>query len=495
MGARSRSSLNRGDGTFGPRRGRRAADLRSIALRDLNGDGKPDVVTVSSDGGVVSVRLNRGDGGFRAKRDYQAGSVAVGIGDLNGDGALDVVAANRLSTVSVRLNRGNGRLRVARRYRTGLEPVSVALGDLNSDGKLDLVTANSEANTVSVLVNKGNGRFERWRDHAVGRGPMAVASVDVSGDGRPDIVSGEPRLGHRLGVGERRQRHLHGAQRLSGGGDPRSLTIGDIDGVGGSTSYVNAEASTGRCSPAAERELSAGGPFATGRHRPVSVAMGDLNRDGGQISVTANLEDDSVSVLLGYDERLFARLPDVIGSSVEDRDAGDRGRPLSGRTVEPGYSESVTRDGVSAEHPRAGTTLPAGGIIDIVLSDGPAPGRPGGLLCGTGWGSQDEVSSQRVRAEPDVLRLSGPARATTDLRALLEPTWGKTALCAAGPMGRAATVGGGPYSSEGARAYGSPSRVDPEPGARNRRGLVPAAKEPGAVRTRPVSHLRRPTTA
>ena len=66
--------VNRGDGIFAGRRNYAAGKrLSSLAIGDLNGDGKPDLATANGDANKVSVLDNRGDGGFEAKLDYQAG--------------------------------------------------------------------------------------------------------------------------------------------------------------------------------------------------------------------------------------------------------------------------------------------------------------------------------------------------------------------------------------------------------------------------------------
>jgi hypothetical protein len=149
----------------------------SVAVGDLNGDGKLDLATANLGLGgehTVSVFLNRGDGSFPARVDHGTGicAMSVAIGDLTGDGKPDLVTANCGNTVSVLLNRGDGSFRAGLDYATGNNPHSVTLGDLNGDGKPDLATANLDDNTVSVLVNRGDGSFKAALDYATGTRPV-----------------------------------------------------------------------------------------------------------------------------------------------------------------------------------------------------------------------------------------------------------------------------------------------------------------------------------
>jgi hypothetical protein len=103
------------------------------------------------------VLINSGDGSFQARRDYATGDrpISVAIGDLNGDGKPDLAIANVFTeTVSVLANRGDGSFQAKRDYGTGRYPSSVAIGDLNGEGKPELATANYHANTVSVLATR-----------------------------------------------------------------------------------------------------------------------------------------------------------------------------------------------------------------------------------------------------------------------------------------------------------------------------------------------------
>lgn len=177
----------------------------AVAIGDLNGDGAADLVVLA---GVVSVLLQdpQNPGTFLARKDYRAGQqpIAVRIGDLNGDGVPDLAVANLGSpsnpgsaNVSVLLqditHRGNFLART--NYGTGARSEDVAIGDLNADNRADLVVANSgtlsTTGSVSVLLQKPPkaGRLSFGRKNYAGKsGPLSVAIGDLNGDGRPDIA-------------------------------------------------------------------------------------------------------------------------------------------------------------------------------------------------------------------------------------------------------------------------------------------------------------------
>jgi hypothetical protein len=233
--------LNRGHGTFTSGHEYEVAWLaRSVAIADLNGDGKPDLVVVTDDPfdetTVVSVLFNEGGGRFRRGGDYDLGQDRdnldlVRAGDVNGDGKPDLVTTNYAKrTLSVLLNRGDGSFQAQPdQYQTGGGPFDIALGDLNGDGKLDIVTA-VDANTVSVLLNRGDGGFEAKRDYPTGRDSEAVAIRDLDGDGKPDILTANytddtVSVLPNAGDGSFRARRDYRT-----GSGPTALAIGDLNG-------------------------------------------------------------------------------------------------------------------------------------------------------------------------------------------------------------------------------------------------------------------------
>ena len=133
-------------------------------MGDLNGDGKLDLAVLNVNSNNVSVLLNTTAPGaaapsFAAKEDFDTGGIprSITVGDLNEMEA-------RISRCEIHLQRG----RSAAQYHrpgaaasfaskqdsaTGANPLSIMIGDLNGDGKLDLASANFDSDTVSVLLN------------------------------------------------------------------------------------------------------------------------------------------------------------------------------------------------------------------------------------------------------------------------------------------------------------------------------------------------------
>ncbi|NRA58436.1 MAG: VCBS repeat-containing protein, partial [Phycisphaerales bacterium] len=73
------------------------------------------------------------------------------------------------------------------RYDAGNRPQTVAIGDLDGDGDLDLAVANSVSHNVGVMLNNGDGSFAGAAHYSTGRGPYSVAVGDLDGDGDADL--------------------------------------------------------------------------------------------------------------------------------------------------------------------------------------------------------------------------------------------------------------------------------------------------------------------
>jgi hypothetical protein len=160
-----------------------AGTSRSVAVGDFNGDNRPDIAVTN--GTQVDVLLKLAAGGFAAPLATDVGGTpaSLAVGDLNGDGRLDIVTANYENSVSVLAGNGNGTFAKAKTYAIGGAPNSIAVGDFNKDGKLDIVTTGAE---MDVLTNTGNGTFGPYQ--TVGLAGSNVVAADLNGDGYLDLA-------------------------------------------------------------------------------------------------------------------------------------------------------------------------------------------------------------------------------------------------------------------------------------------------------------------
>lgn len=113
----------------------------------------------------------------------------MGLAYVNDDGIADIAVALNSSRVLLLLGNGNGAFQSPQQFVAGLGSNSVALVDVNGDGKIDIVTANRSANDFSVLLGNGTGNFQSQQRFVTGDQPSAMTVVDVNGDGKPDVVT------------------------------------------------------------------------------------------------------------------------------------------------------------------------------------------------------------------------------------------------------------------------------------------------------------------
>ena len=125
---------------------------------------------------------------FKPYVNFPVGSgKAVGIGDFNSDGLPDV-AVTTSTQLMVFLQNQDGSLANVTAYAAGSRPESLAVGDVNGDGKTDIVAANYDSNTISVFLQQAEGLFAARVTYVTNSGPDAVAIGDINNDGSADIV-------------------------------------------------------------------------------------------------------------------------------------------------------------------------------------------------------------------------------------------------------------------------------------------------------------------
>jgi FG-GAP-like repeat len=300
-------ALGNGDGTFRYTGGTRdfGHSLPSaIAVVDLDGDGKLDLVANIARGGVLVTALGKGDGTLDAITYYRAPGALIAAADLDGDGKVDVVAASG-SGVTVSAGNGDGTLRGQRAFELDGDPVGragrIAVGDFNGDGNADVaVTYDNTAAHVDVLLGDGRGGLRSASSYRVDETSMRseIAAVDLDGDGVPDLVIAEGlRVLRGSGDGTFREVYRYGPIAAS------PLAFGDFDGDG----RLDAVVWNGR-SGLTIMPGKGDGTFAQERQIAVPggggvTAVADFNGDGRpDLAVSAG---DSLRVLFGKDDGSF----------------------------------------------------------------------------------------------------------------------------------------------------------------------------------------------
>ncbi len=226
---------NGGIGFLAPTSNTVAMNLVGVDARDLNADNKPDLVVTSRSTGQAYVLLNSTVAltpMFTAGASYTVGTqpAAVLLGDVDGDGKLDLVGTSyAAASLSVFPGLGAGVFGTAKTTTTASQPIALLLGDLNKDGKLDAVTTSFDGKQVSLLTGKGDGTFNGLRNMPVGSMPRALATADLDADGKLDLIvanSGDDVVTIFLGKGDGT---FEPAQNFTVGSQPVGLIVTDLN--------------------------------------------------------------------------------------------------------------------------------------------------------------------------------------------------------------------------------------------------------------------------
>jgi len=229
-------------------------------IADFDNDGKADVAVANAadspfSTGYVSVYDGHGDGTFSqvdTATVINGGANALGVGDFNRDGRMDIAAAKYGWSMLILLGDGDGTFTEGTTFYAGNYPRGVAVDDYNNDGKLDLATAVNSDGQLRVALGNGDGTFGDLNvQGTTGTAPYGVKSGDFNRDGKRDLVVPNQY------------------------GDSITVYLGNGDG----TFVQQADRSTGTM--------------------PVDLAVADLNNDGAEDIAALNAASQSISPFWG----------------------------------------------------------------------------------------------------------------------------------------------------------------------------------------------------
>ena len=300
------------------------ASLGACAVADLNADGKLDVAGAA--GNALPVAFGNGSFGFAGPLLNPAAGAekyALVLADVNDDMLLDAVMGDSAGQAVVRFGGGGGNFALPFTY-AAVPPatravVDVAVGDVTGDGRLDLVTANSSfdftfelgPDSVSVLRGLPGGIFAPAVRLGAGENPLAVALADLNKDGFTDIVAAPWALGNcALLWGRGGNLPPQGVEeyvKVPGVGSNRSLvTLADLS-ADGDRDVLAVDYESGELDVLANDGAGNLGPLVswfTDTTQTYSADMGNLNGDAWPDAVITGLPPSAtypieIHVLLG----------------------------------------------------------------------------------------------------------------------------------------------------------------------------------------------------
>ncbi len=294
-----------------------------MVLGDVNGDKNLDLAIDSHDTYGVVLLLGDGKGGLTVapnspivmKEGQHPHTHGLAMADINGDGKLDLITANSTDNdVSVAFGDGRGRFtRAPNAFPVGPSPYPFALGDVNNDGRLDIIATATATGplraqqlpksfALTLLLNDGRGGFRRTELPTRSGQPWFTDVGDVNGDRKPDLVAthhDQTVLTVMLGDGAGRFAEASSSP-FDWGRNAFQVALADvnrdgrIDALAASGEGVRIMLGDGR----GNFKAAPGSPFSTGRG-VWRLAVADLNGDTKLDIVTTNSESRSIGVLLG----------------------------------------------------------------------------------------------------------------------------------------------------------------------------------------------------
>ena len=292
--------MNKGNGVFeSPVEIRTARLPFTVTVGDLNADRLPDIV-VGHLGGEIGLLYNQGNAKFISDKISIRPSDGIGIGDVDGDGMLDLVTV-RYAENEIGVLWGQSKFQSELVIETGDGPTAIALADYDGDSLIDIAVANHESSDVFLFLEVAGQRSTRVLSSG-GQAPSSIVSGDFDNDGDADIVvvtelDGSMYLLKNKGMGV-----FDAPVLLKSDPVQVALTAADVNGdgwldvlaVNSLSDYVLALMAPVKVVQGKSVEVAR---YSTGKY-PRAAVIRDLNGDRWPDAAIVNGADASVNLLL-----------------------------------------------------------------------------------------------------------------------------------------------------------------------------------------------------
>ena len=300
----------------------RSISPSSIAIHDFNQDGHLDIVIPNDEQHLISLLFGNGNGTFFNVTSYSTGNgsgpCCIAIGDLNDDGRMDIVVANRgAGNLVIFFDEKKGAFKLGNTLAMHAEShlTSVALGDLNNDTFLDIVVSDVgvDERQIGILYGYGDGNFSQLHSHltSMNTKPSSIIITDLNRDGRSDLVVANMGRGRVLIMLQNETQPFAPQITYPTGNQSRPVaaavgdfnqdTHPDIAVVNTGTNSIGVFLGHGNGSFAAQRSY-----FVGSGSRPSAIVVGDINHDHRLDLLVTNAGTDSIGVFLCYKNGTFA---------------------------------------------------------------------------------------------------------------------------------------------------------------------------------------------